>query len=134
MDHLRGRSRLRRGCLGLGAYLDHPANRAARCAGRSRSANPRRATSAIRSWPRGALALGDLFLWGFGTALLTTLYGLVNTAVHPARGFSVGFCGILVATGCYLFTEFALRPVAAQALEAGQAAAAARARASWAGP
>jgi len=33
----------------------------------------------------------------------------------------VSFCGILVATACYLFTEFALRPVAAQALEAGRA-------------
>ncbi|HEY0227982.1 MAG TPA: adenylate/guanylate cyclase domain-containing protein [Mycobacterium sp.] len=67
------------------------------------------------------LALGVLFLWGVGTALLTTLYGLVNKLFIPIVGFSVGFCGILVATYCYLFTEFALRPVAAQALEAGQA-------------
>ena len=67
------------------------------------------------------LALGVLFLWGVGTALMTTLYGLVNKLFIPIVGFSVGFCGILVATACYLFTEFALRPVAAQALEAGQA-------------
>jgi adenylate cyclase len=67
------------------------------------------------------LALGVLFLWGVGTALLTTLYGLANELFIPIVGFSVGFCGILVATFCYLFTEFALRPVAAQALEAGQA-------------
>jgi adenylate cyclase len=67
------------------------------------------------------LALGVLFLWGVGTALLTTLYGLVNNLFIPIVGFCVGFCGILVATFCYLFTEFALRPVAAQALEAGQA-------------
>ncbi|CAM4230361.1 Adenylate cyclase 2 [Mycobacterium basiliense] len=33
--------------------------------------------------------------------------------------FSTLFCGVLVATACYMFTEFALRPVAAQALEAG---------------
>ena len=32
---------------------------------------------------------------------------------------AVSFCGVLVATGSYLLTEFALRPVAAQALEAG---------------
>jgi adenylate cyclase len=67
------------------------------------------------------LAIGVLVLWGIGTALLTTLYGLVNTLFIPIVGFSVGICGILVSTACYLFTEFALRPVAAQALEAGRA-------------
>jgi adenylate cyclase len=67
------------------------------------------------------LALGVLLLWGIGAALLTTLYGLSNTLFIPIVGFSVSICGILVATFCYLFTEFALRPVAAQALEAGQA-------------
>src|ERR1700761_7320020 len=56
------------------------------------------------------LALGVLILWGVGTALLTTLYGLVNTLFIPIVGFSVGICGILVSTACYLFTEFALRP------------------------
>lgn len=67
------------------------------------------------------LALGVLVLWVGGAALLTTLYGLVNTTFIPIVGFPVSFCGILVATACYLFTEFALRPVAAQALEAGTA-------------
>lgn len=67
------------------------------------------------------LAIGVLILWGIGTALLTTLYGLVNHLFIPIVGFSVGICGILVATASYLFTEFALRPVAAQALEAGRA-------------
>ena len=33
--------------------------------------------------------------------------------------FAVSFPGVVVATGCYMITEFALRPVAAQALEAG---------------
>lgn len=60
-----------------------------------------------------------LILWGVGTALSTALYGLVNTTFIPKSLFSLAFCGVLVATGCYLFTEFALRPVAAQALEAG---------------
>jgi adenylate cyclase len=32
---------------------------------------------------------------------------------------AVSFCGLLVSTGSYLLTEFALRPVAAQALNAG---------------
>ncbi|OHV03074.1 adenylate/guanylate cyclase domain-containing protein [Mycobacterium talmoniae] len=61
-----------------------------------------------------------LILWGVGTALLTLLYGLVNSVFIPIIAFSVGICGVLVATGCYLLTEFALRPVAAQALAAGR--------------
>jgi adenylate cyclase len=67
------------------------------------------------------LALGVLALWGIGAALLTTLYGLADSTFIPIVGFSVSICGILVATASYLFTEFALRPVAAQALEAGRA-------------
>ena len=66
------------------------------------------------------LAKIHLVLWGIGTALLTTLYGLVNTVFIPRYLFALGFSGIVVATICYLFTEFALRPVAAQALEAGR--------------
>jgi adenylate cyclase len=61
-----------------------------------------------------------LLLWGLGAALLTTWYGIYNTAFIPRFLFAVGFSGIVVATGCYLITEFALRPVAAQALEAGR--------------
>jgi adenylate cyclase len=61
-----------------------------------------------------------LFLWGVGAALLTTWYGIYDTAFIPRFLLAVGFCGIVVATGCYLITEFALRPVAAQALEAGR--------------
>ncbi|MEE6175658.1 adenylate/guanylate cyclase domain-containing protein [Mycobacterium sp. 050134] len=65
------------------------------------------------------LALVDLILWGAGTVVLTTLYGLVNTMFIPRFLVAVTFCGVLVATGSYLLAEFALRPVAAQALEAG---------------
>ncbi|MDA4106915.1 adenylate/guanylate cyclase domain-containing protein [Mycolicibacterium holsaticum] len=61
-----------------------------------------------------------LLLWGVGTVLLTTLYGLYDTAFIPRFLFAVSFSGIVVATACYLITEFALRPVAAQALEAGK--------------
>ncbi len=67
------------------------------------------------------LSLGVLALWGIGAALLTTLYGMADSTFIPIVGFSVNFVGILVATASYLFTEFALRPVAAQALEAGRA-------------
>ncbi|MDT5052087.1 MAG: adenylate cyclase, partial [Mycobacterium sp.] len=60
-----------------------------------------------------------LILWGVGAVLLTTLYGMQDVAFIPRFLFSVGFSGVVVATACYLVTEFALRPVAAQALEAG---------------
>ena len=66
------------------------------------------------------LAVAELIQWGCATALLTTLYGLANREFIPQVLFSVTFCGVLVATSDYLFAEFALRPVAAQALEAGR--------------
>ncbi|MDT5145818.1 MAG: adenylate cyclase, partial [Mycobacterium sp.] len=65
------------------------------------------------------VAVVDLILWGVGAVLSTTLYGLVNVMFIPRFLVAVSFCGVLVATGSYLLTEFALRPVAAQALEAG---------------
>jgi adenylate cyclase len=65
------------------------------------------------------VAVGHLTLWGLGTLLLTVLYGMANTMFIPRFLVAVGFCGLLVSTGSYLITEFALRPVAAQALEAG---------------
>jgi adenylate cyclase len=66
------------------------------------------------------VAVGDLILWGIGAVLLTTLYGMVNHQFIPRFLITVGFCGLLVSTGSYLLTEFALRPVSAQALEAGR--------------
>ena len=84
---------------------------------RTPTAADERATFLAPLW----VAVGVLALWGIGAALLTTLYGLADSTFIPIVGFSVSFCGILVSTACYLFTEFALRPVAAQALEAGRA-------------
>jgi adenylate cyclase len=66
------------------------------------------------------VAVIHLLLWGIGAALLTILYGLVDSRFIPRFLFSLSFIGVVVATGSYLFTEFALRPVAAQALEAGR--------------
>src|SRR5690625_790948 len=60
-----------------------------------------------------------LALWGLAAVLFTVLYGLSDTIFIPIIGLTVGVCGIQVATACYLCTEFALRPVAAQALAAG---------------
>jgi adenylate cyclase len=65
------------------------------------------------------IAAFDLVLWGLGTVVLTTLFGLVNTMFIPRFVVAVSICGVLVATGSYLLAEFALRPAAAQALEAG---------------
>lgn len=62
-----------------------------------------------------------LALWVVAAVLFTVLYGLADAYFIPTVAFTVGVCGIQVATGCYLFTEFALRPVAAQALAAGPA-------------
>jgi adenylate cyclase len=61
-----------------------------------------------------------LALWVAGTVLLTTLYALADRDFIPKFAISISFSGIVVSTGCYLFTEFALRPIAAQALEAGR--------------
>lgn len=65
------------------------------------------------------IAMSHVVLWGTGAALLTTMYGLVNSLFIPRLLFSVAFSCVVVATWCYLFTEFALRPVAAQALAVG---------------
>ncbi|MGI9123846.1 MAG: adenylate/guanylate cyclase domain-containing protein, partial [Mycobacterium sp.] len=58
-------------------------------------------------------------LWLVGAVLLTVAYGRYDTDFIPRLGLAVPFCGLLVATTVYLSTEFALRPVAAQALAAG---------------
>ncbi len=60
-----------------------------------------------------------LILWSIGTALLTTLYGLQDPAFIPKFLLGISFSGIVVSASCYLLTEFALRPIAAQALEVG---------------
>jgi hypothetical protein len=65
------------------------------------------------------VAKAHLILWGVGTALFTTLYGMQDTKFIPRFLFTISFAGVVVAAACYLLTEFALRPVAAQALEAG---------------
>lgn len=65
------------------------------------------------------IASSQLVLWCIGAVLLTALYGRYDTDFIPRLGLGITFCGVLVATGSFLFAEFALRPVAAQALAAG---------------
>jgi adenylate cyclase len=66
------------------------------------------------------IAMAHLLLWGVGTTLLTILYGLYDSDFIPRLVLAVGFCGVLVSTATYMFSEFALRPVAALALAAGR--------------
>lgn len=66
------------------------------------------------------IALTHIILWGVGTALLTTLYGIQDAEFIPRVGLILAFCGTVVATTSYLAAEFALRPVAAAALAAGK--------------
>lgn len=67
------------------------------------------------------VAVAHLVLWGGATTLSATLYGMVNTVFIPRFVVVLGIVGAMVATFAYLATEFTLRPVAAQALEAGPA-------------
>src|SRR6202035_1090308 len=72
----------------------------------------------LAPWRLAEIHLG---LWGVWNAVLMSLYGVVDTSRFiPRFLFAIGFPGIVIATSCYLFAEFALRPVAAQALEAGR--------------
>ncbi len=67
------------------------------------------------------VALVHLLLWGLATVLTATLYGRYDSAFIPRFVGVLGIVGAMVATFSYLATEFTLRPVAAQALEAGPA-------------
>ncbi|WP_205874078.1 adenylate/guanylate cyclase domain-containing protein [Mycobacterium camsae] len=57
-------------------------------------------------------------MWGLGAVVLAVLYGMSNRLFIPITLVTGTISGVLVATNTYLFTEFALRPFAAQALEA----------------
>ncbi|OBK26888.1 hypothetical protein A5634_24060 [Mycobacterium asiaticum] len=65
------------------------------------------------------VALVHVALWDVGAILLAVLYGISNDLFIPIVLFTILICGLTVATNSYLFTEFALRPAAAQVLEAG---------------
>lgn len=66
------------------------------------------------------LTLIPVVLWTIGTVLLAALYGGVSSDYIPKFVFGISFSGIVVSASCYFFAEFALRPAAARALEAGR--------------
>ncbi|MGK2882334.1 MAG: adenylate/guanylate cyclase domain-containing protein [Mycobacterium sp.] len=61
-----------------------------------------------------------LILWGVGAIVIAAVYGFYDANFIPKWLLGISFPGIVVSTSCYLLTEFALRPVAAQALAAGR--------------
>lgn len=83
--------------------------------GRTPSARDRQA--AFRAPLRLALIPG--VMWGSGLVVLTTLYGLVEVEVVTKVAFTIALTGITICAFCYLLSQFALRPVAARALEFG---------------
>ncbi|WP_445166359.1 adenylate/guanylate cyclase domain-containing protein [Mycolicibacterium sp. Dal123E01] len=82
---------------------------------------PTRADQRNAAFTPWRVAMAQLTLWAVGTVAFTILYGLYDTDFIPRLALVVGFSGLLVSTSAYMFTEFALRPVAAQALAAGPA-------------
>ena len=58
-------------------------------------------------------------LWLVALATFTTMYGIVDANTIPKVLFTIAFSGITTCAFCYLLSEFALRPIAARALESG---------------
>ncbi len=67
------------------------------------------------------VAVVHIALWGGAAVLSTVLFGRIDTAFIPRFLGVLGIVGAMVATFTYLATEFTLRPIAAQALQAGPA-------------
>lgn len=58
-------------------------------------------------------------LWFIGLILFTTAFGIVDPRTIPKVALTIALAGGTVCGFAYMFTEFALRPIAARALEAG---------------
>lgn len=83
------------------------------------------------------LAMIQASLWFGALIIFTTCYGLISARAIPKVAFTIAAGGIVVCAISYLLSEFALRPVAAKALAAGNpprkrmAGVTARAMLSW---
>lgn len=78
---------------------------------------PQQARWALRApW---VLTRMQLLLWFIAGVLFTLCYGISDPELIPKIALVVGLSGAVVSAISYLLVEFALRPVAAQALEAG---------------
>ncbi|MFD3813349.1 adenylate/guanylate cyclase domain-containing protein [Rhodococcus sp. NPDC058639] len=58
-------------------------------------------------------------LWFVGLVLFTTCFGIVDAETIPKVALTITLAGVTVCGFAYMFTEFALRPISARALEAG---------------
>ncbi|MET9327550.1 adenylate/guanylate cyclase domain-containing protein [Tsukamurella sp. NPDC003166] len=65
------------------------------------------------------LTVIQALLWAGGTIVVTVGYGIVDPELIPKVALVTGLSGVVVCAISYLITEFALRPAAARALEAG---------------
>ncbi|MDJ0396612.1 adenylate/guanylate cyclase domain-containing protein [Rhodococcus sp. G-MC3] len=61
----------------------------------------------------------QIALWTVGLLLITTIDGIIDPQSIPKVAFTIGAGGTVVCAFSYLLSEFALRPAAARALEAG---------------
>lgn len=61
----------------------------------------------------------QIALWTVGLVLITTIDGIIDPQSIPKVAFTIGAGGTVVCAFSYLLSEFALRPAAARALEAG---------------
>ena len=61
----------------------------------------------------------QIFLWTVALILITTIDGIIDPQSIPKVAFTIGAGGTVVCAFSYLLSEFALRPAAARALEAG---------------
>ncbi|OZF01183.1 hypothetical protein CH300_18515 [Rhodococcus sp. 15-1154-1] len=61
----------------------------------------------------------QILLWTVGLVLITTIDGIIDPQSIPKVAFTIGAGGTVVCAFSYLLSEFALRPAAARALEAG---------------
>lgn len=61
----------------------------------------------------------QIVLWTGGLILITTIDGIIEPTSIPKVAFTIGFGGAVVCAFSYLLSEFALRPAAARALQAG---------------
>lgn len=61
----------------------------------------------------------QIVLWIGGLLVLTTIDGIIDPRAIPKVAFTIAAGGTVVCAFSYLLSEFALRPAAARALEAG---------------
>ncbi|AXY51593.1 hypothetical protein D092_23560 [Rhodococcus ruber Chol-4] len=57
--------------------------------------------------------------WALGLVLFATAFGVLDPRTIPKVAFTIALAGLTVCGFVFLFSEFALRPIAARALEAG---------------